>query len=206
MIHLDVPQYSAEWFRARLAVPTASEFHRILTPATLKLSKQSEGYRHRLLAEWLLQTPFEQETIVWAMDVGMVREAEAVDYYELTTGRTTQEAGFCTTDDGLVGCSPDRFVGEDGLLEVKCPLAPTQVGYLLAGTLPTEYVLQLQGQLYVTERQWCDFLSYYPGLPALLVRVLPDAAVQSALRVGLAQFCQELEKEKVCLSGSSFSR
>ena len=206
MIHLDIPQYSAEWFRARIGIPTASEFDKILTPKTLKLSAQAEKYQHRLLAEWLLQTPFEQETVVWAMDVGMMREEEAVQYYEITTERQTQTAGFCTTDDGRVGCSPDRFVGEDGLLEVKCPLAPTQVGYLLAGTIPTEYILQIQGQLYVTERAWCDFLSYYPSLPALLVRSFPNAEVQSALRRGLPQFCDEMEKHKVCLSGSSFPR
>ena len=206
MTHHDIPQYSAEWFRARIGIPTASAFDKLLTPKTLKLSSQAEAYQHRLLAEWLLQTPFETETHVWAMDVGMGREEEAVQYYELTTGQETQVVGFCTTDDGRVGCSPDRFVGEEGLLEVKCPLAPTQVRYLLAGTLPAEYLLQTQGQLYVTGRAWCDFLSYYPGMPAVLVRVLPETAVQQALQTVLTQFCEELEKNKVCLSGSPFPR
>lgn len=199
MIHLDVTQGTSAWFKARLGIPTASEFDRLLTPKTLKLSAQANAYMCRLLAEWVLQTPFETETHVWAMDVGIEREQEAVDYYELTTGQDTQLVGFCLTDDGKVGASPDRFAGEDGLVEIKCPLASTHIGYLLAGGLPDDYALQVQGQLFVTQRRFTDFLSYYPGLPPLLVRVFPDPRYQDALATALAEFTLKLDHTKAVL-------
>jgi hypothetical protein len=133
------------------------------------------------------------------MEQGIEREQEAVDFYELTYQAQTTLAGCCLTDDRSVGASPDRFVGTEGLLEIKCPLAPTHVSYLLADSLPDDYRLQLQGQLFVTQRQWCDFLSYYPGLPPLLVRVSPDRQVQHALAEALAEFILKLECAKAHL-------
>lgn len=198
MIHVDVPQGSAAWFEARSGIPTASEFDKLLTPKTLKLSAQAIPYRNRLLAEWMTGLLFEQETTVW-MSHGISSEEKAVEYYSLTTGRTVSECGLCLTDDRKVGASPDRFVGEDGLLEVKSPMAPTHVGYVLAGVVPVEYWLQVQGQLFVTQRKWLDFLSYYPGLPPLLVRVEPEQTYQDALAEVLYQFCIDLDYCKMKL-------
>jgi len=194
MIHLDLEQQSAAWFEARLGIPTASEFHRILTPKTLKMSKSADAYLYGKVAEAILRQPFEQETRVWAMEVGIDREEEAINYYEMTTQIITKPAGFCLTDDRRVGASPDRFVGDEGLVEVKNPLAHTHVGYLMAGTLPDDYMLQVQGQLYVTERQWCDFLSYYPSLPPLLIRSYPQPEYQDALSNALGTFCLYLDE------------
>ena len=196
MIHLDVPQGTLEWFKARMGKPTASEFDKILTPGTLKLSKQSHGYLCRLVAEHVLQEPFQTETNVWAMDRGIELEQEAVEFYELTTGYATTPAGLCLTDDERIGASPDRFSGADGLLEIKCPLAHTHVGYLLAGELPVEYLLQIYGQLYVTGKQWVDFLSYFPGLPAVLLRIAPDPKIQDALHSALTLFLDQLTEAK----------
>lgn len=195
MIHLDCPQGSSAWFQARSGKPTASEFDRLLTPKTLRLSTQSDAYLCRLVAEYLTGQVFEQETTVW-MTEGLTREAQAVSYYELTTDQETSECGFCLTDDEQVGASPDRFVGEEGLLEVKNPMASTQVSYVLAGGLPSDYVIQVQGQLWVTNRRWVDFLSYYPGLPPLLIRVFPDPRYQDALSTALAEFCLKLDYAK----------
>jgi len=130
---------------------------------------------------------------------GITREGQAVSYYELTTNRETTECGLCLTDDERVGASPDRFIGEAGLLEVKNPIAPTHIGYLLAGDVPSEYVLQLQGQLWVTQRRWVDFLSFYPGLPSLLLRVFPDPRYQDALSTALAEFNLKLDTAKAQL-------
>jgi hypothetical protein len=194
--HVDCVQGSREWFAARLGIPTASEFDRLLTPKTLKPSAQREAYLHRKLAEWATGQIVEVETRVYALDRGLELEAEALEFYELTTQEVTVAAGFCTTDDGTAGASPDRFAGADGLLELKCPLASTQIGYLLAGTVPTDYTLQLQGQLWVTGKRWVDFLSYYPGLPPLLVRVEPDRTVADALAEAVALFTLRLEEGK----------
>lgn len=197
MKHLDVVQGSKEWFQARLGIPTASEFDKILTPGKLTLSSQADKYLNRLLAEWALQTQFlEMETKSWAMDRGIELEQEADDYYAFATNLGPRPCGFCLTDDGLVGCSPDRLVADDGLIEIKCPLPPTHMGYLRAGTLPDAYRLQVQGELFVTGRAWADFLSYCPQLPPLLIRIEPDPRVHAALGEALGQFCHELEQAK----------
>ena len=196
MRHIECAQGSLEWFRARAGIPTASEFDKILTPKTLRPSAQAEQYLHRLLAEWMTGQVFETETRVYAMDRGIELEAEALEFYELTTQEVTSPAGFCLSDEGTYGASPDRFAGADGLLEIKCPLASTHVGYLLRGEVPSEYLIQLQGQLLVTGRRWVDVLVYYPGLPPLLLRMEPDHEIREALIEALAGFCLRLEDGK----------
>lgn len=199
MRHLNVTQGSLAWFEARAGKPTASCFDRILTPATLKRSKQSEAYMNRLLAEKWTGQVFEEVTTVW-MEQGKSREAEACQYYEFQTGRALQACGFCLTDDGKIGASPDRFAGDEGIAEIKCPLPSTHIGYLLDGEVPVEYWLQVQGELFVTGRAWCDFLSYCPGLPELLVRVEPDLKTQSALALALGDFLDDFAAawERLC--------
>jgi len=196
MIYIECVQGSREWLEARLGIPTASEFDRILTPKTLKPSAQAEKYLHQKVAEWATGQVVEVETRIYSMDRGIELEQEAVEFYELTTGYATTPAGFCLLDDRSAGASPDRFAGEEGLLEIKCPLASTHVGYLLAGTLPADYVLQTQGQLYVTGRRWVDFLSYMPGLPPLLIRQRPEPVIQDALAGALADFNMRLRAGK----------
>ena len=104
-----------------------------------------------------------------------------------------QQVGFCLEDGGRYGCSPDGLVGDDGLVELKNPQGKTAVEYLLKGELPTTYFQQVQGQLLVTERAWCDFVSYYPGLPLLVLRVARDEEFIGKLESELAIFCQELD-------------
>ena len=84
-------------------------------------------------------------------------------------------------DSRMVGCSPDGLVGEDGLLELKCPMAPTHLLWLCRGVMPHVHRAQVQGQIWVSGRSWCDFMSYHPQLPPLLVRVEPDERYQAAL-------------------------
>ena len=110
-----------------------------------------------------------------AMKWGVETEAEARNWYSMETGIDVLEVGACETDDGRFICSPDGLCGEDGGCEIKCPSAATQVKYLLAGTLPDEYRVQVHGSLVVTSREWWDFLSYAPGLPPFVLRVHPDA-------------------------------
>lgn len=198
MIHIECLQGSKEWLQARCGIPTASEFHKILTPATLKLSKQAETYAYRLLAEWMTGTPFAEEVRIWSssMEEGIEREQEAVEYFELVTGLTTELAGLCLTDDRRIGASPDRFVSDGSLLEVKNPLASTHVGWLLGQKVPDDHIIQVQGQLFVTGRKKHTFLSYYPGLPPLMVQSEPDVRYQDALCAALGEFCARLEEGK----------
>jgi hypothetical protein len=82
--------------------------------------------------------------------------------------------GFITDDDHTIGCSPDRLVGEDGLLEIKAPLPHTQVEYWISGKVNDRFWPQLQGQLYVTQRRWVDIVCWHDVLPKIVMRVEPD--------------------------------
>lgn len=192
---IDVQQNTPEWFAARCGIPSASNFDKIVT-STGAPSKQREKYLYKLAGEKI--TGLQEETYQNAtMQRGIEMEDEARLLYEVITGSVVKQVGFCITEGEIVyGCSPDGLVYDgmdDGLVEIKCPIMTTQVSYLLKNKLPTEYFQQVQGQMLVTNRKWCDFVSYYPGLKPLVVRVERDEVFLKALKVGLAMFCFELE-------------
>ncbi len=194
---IDVKQGSPEWWEARKGIPTASNFDRILTPKTQKLSSSLDDYLCELIADSRRITPWTEpeEYRSKAMQHGLATEAEARRWYEMERDCQVFEVGFCVEGDGCqaIGCSPDGLIGDNngggncGGLELKCPQGKTHVKYLLAGTLPDEYRCQVHGCLLVTGRPWWDFCSYHPGLPPLLVRVTPDEFTKT-LHVALSTF------------------
>ncbi len=191
MIHHKVEARSREWFMLRLGKPTASEFHKIVTP-TGKLSKQAEDYAHSLMAELMLGRPLDKPETEW-MVRGTELEDKAIDSYEFATDRQTSPGGFIETDDAAYGCSPDRLVGEDGILEMKCPAPNTHVGYLDdPPSMTIDKLPQVMGQMLITGRAWVDLVSYHPELPLLVQRVKRDEKYIDILRVALAQFGQQL--------------
>jgi len=170
----DVEQGSEQWFALRRGIPTASQFGRIFTGGG-KASAQRDDYIHELVAQFHCpEIPAEEPYISKAMERGMMLEAEARAWYCLDQRRDVTRVGFLTTACGRFGGSPDALVSDIGCLEIKCPQPKTHVGYCLRGVLPTEYKPQVHGYLWLTGLLWCDFLSYCPGLPPLLVRVAPD--------------------------------
>ena len=195
----DFAQYSPEWWAVRRGIPTASEFDRILTPATGKLSKSADGYAHTLIGE-KLSTEYPLTTMnpaTAAMERGTAMESAARNWYCVYHGVEVREVGFCLSGCGRFGCSPDGLVGDDGGVEIKCPLPHTQVGWLLSGELPSDYRAQVHGSLIVTGRQWWDFISYCPGLPELVIRVEADEYTEK-LREALEGFharYKELEEQ-----------
>jgi len=193
MIAENHTQGSPEWAKARLGIPTASSADKIVTMAGVA-SKQRQKYLYQLAAERI--TGIKEETYQnGAMQRGIEMEAEARSMYELMTGSTVEQVGICYPDEKKSwGCSPDGLVGKDGALEIKCPSSAVHVGYLLEGTLPSDYFQQTQMQLLVTGRKWVDFFSFYPGLKPLLIRVKPDEKFQKALRIELEVFCKELDE------------
>lgn len=168
MITINCEQGTDEWFQARLGIPTASEFSKIITPAKLEPSRSADTYIHKLVAEWLRGKPDESFQSDW-MKRGHEVEVEARDFYMFHTDRDVTQVGFCLDDKKAFGCSPDGLLDEGGL-EIKCPSPGVHVGYLLAGKVPTEYRLQVLGSLLVTGHKWWDFLSYHPDMKPLLVR------------------------------------
>lgn len=204
MIHLDIPQNTPEWHHARLGIPTASQFSRVITPKTRKPSSQQQAYLAELLVEWISGEKKDEQTTAW-MDRGHDLEPLARRWYEWEQDATVTPAGFCYRDETrLAGASCDGFVGEDGLVELKAPMLHTHVGYLLGEAMPDTYVAQVQGQLWVTGRQWCDWCSYHPDMPPtaqVCIRVEPDPKFQKALDTIMGDFCERLQAARERLAG-----
>jgi len=187
----NVLQGTSEWLALRAGIPTASDFDRIITKSG-KPSTQAEKYMHKLLAERMMGRPVVEHVSYW-MGRGNQMEAEAVSYYEQMRDLDTERVGFVTDDARTIGASPDRFVGVDGLLEIKVPAEHTHVGYLLKHAVDAEYYPQVQGQLWVTERAWADILSYHPEMPPALVRVERDEKFIGVLSAAVRAFAGALE-------------
>lgn len=191
MIIHPAKQGTAEWLEAKAGVPSASQFHRILTPRTRKPSAAADKYLCELLAERILGHPLELATSSF-MERGTSLESAAVASYEFEHEVDTQAVGFCTVDDGRYGCSPDRLVGEDGGLEVKCLSAGEHVAALL-GWKDEDYLLQAQGALLVTGRKWWDILFWNPAFLPRTIRIGRDAEAQAELHDALVEFCKRLD-------------
>jgi hypothetical protein len=188
---IDVEQGSSDWIKARLGIPTASRFDRILTP-TGQLSKASVNYMYELIAESIIGQPCDPAQSQF-MERGNELEQEAVDLYEFQKDISVNRIGFCLLEDGSAGCSPDGLVGMDGGLEIKCPAAKTHIGYILdERSFYRNYRLQVQGSLYVTERDWWDLLSYNPVLPNPIVRIHRDDDFIEKLAAALREFNDKL--------------
>jgi YqaJ-like viral recombinase domain len=127
------------------------------------------------------------------MGRGMALEAEAVAFYEFERDLETVKVGFITNDTGTVGASPDRLVGPAGLLEIKVPNPSTHVAYLLNRKIEQAYYPQVQGQLWIAEREWSDLLSYHPTMPPALIRVPRDEEFIALLSGAVLSFSMELE-------------
>jgi hypothetical protein len=175
----DVAQYSEAYDCLKLGIPTSSNFHKIITPQG-KPSKQWREYACVLIAERLLQRRIEFYNSP-AMERGLIVEAEAADWYEFDRDVTTQRVGFITDDDHTMGCSPDRLVGNSGLLEIKAPLPHTQVEYWISGEVGERFWPQLQGQLYISQRSWVDIVCWHDVLPKIVMRVEPEERFINAL-------------------------
>jgi hypothetical protein len=190
-------QGSQEWQMARCGIPTGSNFEKILTP-TGKRSKQAEGYLRHLIAEMVMGLPLDSPKTSW-MERGIEMEGEAVCYYEMMRDCAVDEIGFITNDAGTYGASPDRLIGDDGLLEIKCPSPQVHVGYMLYSDVDADYRVQLMGQMLVAERDWTDICSYHPALPPVIVRVERDEPYIALLRESVEEFCDRLATERARL-------
>lgn len=201
MIVCEHEQGTLEWHLDRLGVPSASMFSKIIS-STGKASTQAKDYMRQLLADWVANEPVDPMRPTQAMIDGTELEADARVRYEIATGNDVEECGFCfLNEDKLIGMSPDGLVGDDGLLEIKCPKGKTLVGYILDDKLPTAYVQQVQGQLWISGRQWCDFFSYHPKVGHFLHRVERDDEYIDVMDQLTSKFINTMleNRERLCL-------
>lgn len=196
MILETATQRDADWYAARIGKATASRFR----DATAYLrsgdpAQAQRDYVTELVVERLTQQPI-QRYVTSAMQWGTEQEPAARAAYERATGISVEETGFVAHDTLLAGCSPDGLVDWDGLIEIKCPYnSAVHIETLLNG-MPAEHTAQVQGQLWITGRQWCDFVSYDPRMPEPLQlhvqRIQRDEAFIADLERRVSSFLQEV--------------
>jgi hypothetical protein len=187
---VDCEQGTPEWFAARLGIPTASEFSTVMAKGKdggKSLTRKT--YLHKLAGEILTGEPMESFSNQH-MERGKEQEAEARDMYAFMNDVDLHQVGFVRSGDK--GCSPDSLIGTEGGLEIKTALPHIQIERLLKGDLPSEHRHQVQGNMWVTERQWWDFVSYCPRLPLLIVRVPRDDGFIATLSGAVKDFNSEL--------------
>lgn len=159
LIHSDIIQGSEEWYEIRLGKVTASKFKDVMAEGD-GISRKK--YMRQLVAETLTgcsQVTYRDKN----MEMGTEFEPLARQHYEAVMGVAVRQVGFISRNDD-VGVSPDGLVGDNGMIEIKCPLTTTLIDYILADKFPTTYRAQVQGQLWVAERQWCDFVAFDPRM------------------------------------------
>ena len=158
-------QRTEEWFKQRLGKVTASKISDVIAKTKSGPSASRENYSTQLTLERLTGQQAEFYTNA-AMEWGTATEPQARQAYEVYREVFVDEVGFI--DHPIIamsGASPDGFVGEDGLVEIKCPESKTQMETLLNQKVPTKYMPQMQWQMACTGRKWCDFVSYDPRMP-----------------------------------------
>jgi putative phage-type endonuclease len=158
-------QRSPEWYAAKLGKVGASRIADIMGRTKTGYSTSRANYLAELLCERLTGTngdSYESPAMVW----GREKEPEAKVTYSFVTGLQIEDAGFIDHPSiAMAGASPDGFVGADGLIEIKCPNTATHIDALLSQSIDGKYLLQMQFQMAVTGRQWCDFVSFDPRMP-----------------------------------------
>lgn len=193
---INVIQGTPQWFAARIGLATASRFKDIL--AKLKSHDEAavrKNYKAQLVIERLTGAVQESYTNA-AMQYGTDTEPQARAAYIFHTDRDVVEIGFIQHSDLLAGCSPDGFLGEVGGLEIKCPFQSTVHIETLLNGVPSEHIAQIQGSMWITGRQWWDFVSFDPRMPANLQlyvkRIERDNKYITYLSVEVLAFLKEV--------------
>ena len=196
-------QGSPEWRAARLGIPTASCFDRILTPKKLELSKSADDYRAQLLAEWLLGEPCDGFDAQAFVERGKEFEPRARAAYAFEYDAAVREVGFVLTDDRRAGCSPDGLIdAERAGLEIKIPSAKEHVAYMLdPARLRDAYRIQCLGGLLATGLETWFLYAWNPLLPSVRVafRWTQEVDALEKMEDALAEFCSTLEADKARL-------
>lgn len=191
-------QGSEEWKAARLGMVTASKLSDVMAKTKSGYSATRKNYMMKLICEKLSGSAEDGFTSA-AMIRGVELEAEARNAYSFMNNVDVVEEGFVVhpVEVGF-GASPDGLVGDDGLIEIKCPNTATHIDFLKTGKPKREYILQMHGQMLCTGRRWCDFVSYddrLQGLEYKCVRVNFDEDLGNEIIKEVSKFLNEMDRE-----------
>ena len=190
-------QGTDEWFAIRIGKVTASRVADIIAKTKSGYSASRDNYMAQLICERLTNQKGESFTNA-AMQHGTETEPLARAAYEAFTDVLVDEVGFVPHPSiQMAGASPDGLVGDDGLIEIKCPNTATHIETLLSQTVPGKYFTQMQFQLACTGREWCDFVSFDnrlpPELQMFVKRVPRDEVYIRLIEAEIVQFLAELD-------------
>lgn len=200
MKFIECNQDSDIWHASRIGVITASRFR----DATDKLkngkpSQKLQDYAYDIVMERISGQTAGEVFVTKAMRIGTEREPFARMEYEMATGNIASESGIILTDDGKFGYSSDGLVGDDGIIEIKCPSSSRKIVETWINADLSEYIDQIQGGLWLTGRKWCDFIMYCPwlepvGKELFIRRVHRDDDYIAELESDLLAFEQMVER------------
>lgn len=193
-----IEQGSVEWHLSRLGKVTASRVSDVLSKGKSGESASRKNYRTELLVQRLTGQPGESFTNA-AMEWGTATEPLARIAYEAEMGVFVDQVAFIDHPSIVqFGCSPDGLVAKDGLIEIKCGNTATHIDWMLDGKPPTKHIPQMQCQMAVTGRQWCDFVSFDPRLPddlqLFVVRLERDQEYIKAMEAEVKKFLSEVDE------------
>lgn len=204
MILLDCEQGGLIWKNARLGLASASRFKDVNTEPKSKADKENgvlsataKSYMLELIAE--IVTGKQVELFGKPLDWGKDNEKKAQIEYAFEQGVVVDEVGICITDDLLIGASPDGFIGTDGGLEIKCPYnSANHIATVISGEMPKEHMPQVQGNLWVNDRLWWDFVSFDPRIEGkgrlFITRIYRDEEYIAKLQKKLDAFIIEMKR------------
>lgn len=187
----DCAQNSEEWYAARAGIPTSSEFATVMAKGKTAGSESitRRKYLYKLAGEVITGMPEEGYSNA-AMERGHVMEAEAREYYAFMQDVEPQLVGFVRNHGA--GSSPDSFVSTDGILEIKTKKPSVLIEAILRDDYPPEHRAQIQGQLWICEREWCDLVCYWPKMPPCIRRIERDNSYIATLAGEVARFNDDL--------------
>jgi len=184
-----IEQGTEAWFEQRLGKITASRFGCLLAQPKSKIEKEA-GMISKTARTYLIQKVSEvltgtgKELKTEALTWGSETEDEARRFYELENMVEVKQVGFIPWEKNpIVGGSPDGLVGDDGMVEFKCPDSETYTKYLFDEPIPKEYKIQMLGNLMITDRKWCDFVMYDPRIKNEKLRMVTTRYVRSAVEI-----------------------
>jgi len=195
-----------EWYRSRIGNVTASRVSDVMSVTKAGPSASRKSYMIELLCQRLTGRAEDGYTSA-AMQRGIDLEPVARSAYEIDQVVMTLETGLVMHPSGIAfGASPDGLVGDDGLVEIKCPKTSTHVDFLLSGKPNKEYIWQMQAQMSCTGRDWCDFVSFDDRLPERLqyrrVRVMRDDGAISSMLSEIVVFLDEISRLELVIDGA----
>lgn len=194
MIIFECEQGSESWFEAKAGRVTGTRFGSLVAKES---TKEYQNLISNLACE-IITGRIEETYSNSIMEKGLETEPLARKEYENIFGIDIKQAGFFIPDEDekyneWIGISPDGLIGNNAMIEIKCPLMRTHLEYIQANKLPSEYKHQVQGQLFVSKFDYCDFMSYVEGMKPFIIRVEPDKELFKEYEIRLDKLILEVK-------------